>query len=98
MTDGPDVMAPPSSRPYDVTYFLRAPNPVGTVARLEIVDGVSGHTLASRDVAASDLRADNGWTRIGLSFAAPTSNCNRIAFRVSWTGTSNLDVGPIRVR
>jgi hypothetical protein len=43
------------------------------------------------------MNPGNLWTQITLSATVP-SGCQTIELRTYWTGTGNLDVGPVRVR
>jgi hypothetical protein len=95
MTKGPGFLAPPGTYQFD--FALRAPSPTGTVATLEVYDAAADRVLASHDVASSEMVTGNQWTRITVA-ATVSSACNRIELRTRWTGTGNLDVGPIRVR
>jgi hypothetical protein len=95
MTNGPGFYAPQGT--YTVDFRLRAPAPTGTVATVSVQDVVSGTVLASHDVAASEMASGNQWTQISLVAAVP-AGCNQLALRTHWSGSGNLDVGPIRVR
>ncbi len=95
MTRGPGFEAPPGA--YVVEFLLRAPMPAGTMATVDVYDAASGSVLAAHDVTAAEMGTGNTWTPITLP-ATIGSTCNRIEFRTRWTGTSNLDVGAIRVR
>jgi hypothetical protein len=95
MTLGPGFQASPGA--YTVDFRLRAPSPTGTVATLSIYDDVTSAVLATHDVAAADLATGNEWTEISVPVTV-SAPCTRIELRTYWTGTGNLDVGPIRVR
>jgi len=96
MTRGPGFAAPAGA--YAVDFRLRAPSPSGTVATLSVYDDASGTVLATHDVAASEMATGNLWTEITLDVTVPAAACTLIELRTYWTGTGNLDVGPIRVR
>jgi hypothetical protein len=95
MTRGPGFQAPPGA--YAVDFRLRAPAPTGTVATVSVYDDVTGAVLASHDVAAAEMATGNLWTEITVSFTV-TAPCSQIELRTYWSGSGNLDVGPIRVR
>jgi hypothetical protein len=96
MTAGPGFRAPAGT--YQVDFLLRAPQPTGTVATVDVYDAVSNTVLASHDVGANEMATGNQWTMITLSAVTVPAGCNRIELRTTWPGTANLDVGPIRVR
>jgi hypothetical protein len=95
MTRGPGFRAPPGT--YAVDFRLRAPSPTGTVATISILDDVSGAVLATEDVSAAEMATGNLWTEITVNITV-TSPCAVLELRTYWSGTGNLDVGPIRVR
>jgi hypothetical protein len=95
MTRGPGFAAPAGT--YAIDFRLRAPSPTGTVATLSVYDSASKTVLATHDVAAGEMTPGNLWTQITLTATVP-SGCHTLELRTNWSGTGNLDVGPIRVR
>jgi len=93
MTRGPGFLAPPGT--YAVDFRLRAPTASGTVATVSVTDG-SANVLATQDVGAAQVAASNAWTEVTLSVTV-TGPCTLLDLRTYWTGTSNLDLGPVRV-
>jgi hypothetical protein len=95
MTRGPGFTAPPGT--YAIDFRLRAPSPTGTVATISVYDSATKTVLATHDVAAAEMTPGNLWTQLTLTPIVP-SGCHTIELRTYWTGTGNLDVGPVRVR
>jgi hypothetical protein len=95
MTKGPGFEAPAGS--YKVDFHLRAPQPSGTVAALQIYDALTSTILTSHDVDASEMAPNNQWTVVTLD-ADIAAGCHEIELRTIWPGAENLDVGSIRVR
>jgi hypothetical protein len=95
LTYGPGQNYLPGS--YQVDFFLRAPDPLGTMATIEVFDSQTNQVLASQDVLADHMTNGNDWTRITLHYAVSASD-NRVEFRIYWHGTANMDISAIRVR
>jgi hypothetical protein len=81
---------------YQVDYLLRAPNPFGSMATLDVYDSNSGAILATRTVNASEF-AKGIWNRFTLSFST-NNNYNSLEFRLYWHNTANMDAAYIQVR
>jgi hypothetical protein len=95
MTLGPNQNYPTGK--YAVDFFLRAPDPLGTMATIDVFDSQTNQVLASQDVLADLLTNGNDWTRITIHYEVSASD-NRLEFRTYWHGTANMDISAIRVR
>lgn len=82
---------------YTVDYFLRAPNPAGTMAHLSVYDASSGFILAQTEATASQFASNNQWTRISLPVSVSSAS-NSLEFRTWWYGTANMDIAYISLR
>jgi len=84
---------------YYLSAFLRAPNPQGHMATIEVIDEASGEILASKNVMANDMAVSNNWEEIKLSFivTAGINPTNRLSFNTHWEGTENMDISHLRL-
>ena len=95
MSYGPYMNLPAGS--HTVDFYLRAPNPTGDVAYVDINDATANTVLASQEVMGSELTTGNAWTRISVPVTVASAS-DALEFRIAWRGSTNLDAATIRVR
>ena len=94
LTNGPGLHYLPGS--YQVDFFLRAPDPLGAMATVEVFDVQTNQVVASQEVLADYMTNENDWTRITLDYMVTNSD-NRLEFRTYWYGAANIDVAAVRI-
>ncbi len=82
---------------HEIDFLVRSSSPIGKVATIDVFDCKGNRILASKDILASDMKPNNGWTKVVLSINVINDD-NSLEFRTYWHGSTDFDISAIYVR